>query len=218
MKKLHIVFSVLLVVIATIATAAWYAELPASVPVHWNIEGRPDGFGSRALLWLLGPGLMSGVLVLGLCLPWLSPRRFELETFKATYSYFMLLIICLIGFFHGATLHAILIGALAIHRTIWAGVFVLLILLGNPMGKVKRNFYIGIKTPWTLASARVWHATHRLCARLMVLSGSLGLMALFSGAGSWIVILLASAWGVIAVTFSLIYYKRLEKTGQLEAA
>lgn len=217
MKKLHIVFCVLLIVTAAIATFAWYAELPASVPVHWDIEGRPDGYGSRAMLWLLGPGLMGMMLVVGLGLPWLSPKRFELTSFKATYSYFILVIVCMLGFFQAAVLHAILTGALEMYRTIYVGVFMLLILLGNPMGKVKRNFYIGVKTPWTLASERVWYATHRLCARLMVASGLLGLIAVFAGAGSWVIISLAGGWAVIITMFSLAYYKRLEKAGQLEA-
>jgi uncharacterized membrane protein len=103
------------------------------------------------------------------------------------------------------------------HRPVPVGVFLLLILLGNPMGKVKRNFYIGIKTPWALASDRVWYATHRLCARLMVGSGLLGLIAVFAGAGPWIITALAAGWGVIGVVFSLVYYKRLERAGRLEA-
>jgi uncharacterized membrane protein len=217
MKQLHIVVCALLIAAAAIATVACYPALPESVPVHWNIEGRPDGYGPRAMLWLLGPGLMAAMLVIGLCLPWLSPKRFEVESFKATYSYFIVVIVCTLGFFQAAVLHAILTGAPEMYRTIYVGVFLLLILLGNPMGKVKRNFYIGVKTPWTLASARVWYATHRLCARLMVASGLLGLIAVFVGAGSWIMIALAGGWCLIVIVFSLVYYKRLERDGQLEA-
>lgn len=217
MKKLHVVFCALLIVTAAIATAAWYDDLPVSIPVHWNIEGRPDGYGSRAILWLLGPGLMGVGLVIGLCLPWLSSKRFDLMSFKPTYSYFIVLIIFMLGFFQATMIHAILTGVMEMHRTIYFGVFTLLILLGNPMGKVKRNFYVGVKTPWALASEQVWYATHRLCARLMVASGLLGLIAVFFGAGSWILISLAGGWSVIVATFSLVYYKRLEKASQLEA-
>jgi uncharacterized membrane protein len=217
MKRLHIVVCVLLIAAAAIATVAWYAELPATVPVHWDIDGKPNGYGPRAMLWLLGPGLMAAMLVLGLCLPWLSPRRFEVASFKATYSYFTVVIVCMLGFLHAAVLHAILSGAAELQRTIYIGIFMLLILLGNPMGKVKRNFYIGVKTPWTLASERVWHATHRLCARLMVASGLLGLIAVFAGAGAWIIMAWVGGWGVIDIMFSLVYYKLLERTGQLEA-
>jgi uncharacterized membrane protein len=217
MKRIHIVVCFLLIAAAAIATVANYADLPASVPVHWDIAGRPDGYGPRAMLWLLGPVLMGAMLVIGLCLPWLSPKRFELESFQATYSYFIVVIVCMLGFFQAAVLHAILTGAPGMDRRVYAGIFILLILLGNPMGKVKRNFFIGVKTPWSLASERVWYATHRLCARLMVASGLLGLVAVLAGAGPWILIALTGGWGVIVIVFSLVYYKRLEKAGQLEA-
>jgi uncharacterized membrane protein len=215
-KKLHVAVCALLIVAAAIATAVFYSDLPAAVPVHWGMEGKPDGYGPRAMLWLLGPGLMGVMLLIGQCLPWLSPRRFEVGSFKGTYSYFILVIVFMLGLFHAAVLHAILTGAPEMPRTIYGGVFVLLILLGNPMGKVKRNFYIGVKTPWTLASERVWYATHRLSARLMVASGLLGLIAVLVHARPWIVLTLAAGWGVMAVMFSLVYYKRLERTGQLE--
>lgn len=217
MKPLHIVVCALLIAAAAIATVAWYGGLPAVVPVHWDIDGKPNGYGPRAMLWLLGPGLMGAMLVVGLCLPWLSPRRFEIASFKATYSYFIVVIVCMLGFLHLAVLRAILTGAAGMDRTIYVGLFILLVLLGNPMGKVKRNFYIGVKTPWTLASERVWHATHRLCARLMVASGLLGLIAVFAGAGPWIILALAAGWAVVVVVFSLVYYKRLERVGRLEA-
>jgi uncharacterized membrane protein len=88
-------------------------------------------------------------------------------------------------------------------------VFVILIVIGNPMGKVRRNFFIGIRTPWTLASEAVWYATHRLAARLMVASGLLGLIAVWLGAPHWVLLVLMTAWGLVAAGYSLLLYKRL---------
>lgn len=217
MKRSHIGFCVFLIVMAAIAIATKYADLPAAVPVHWNFNGRPDGYGPRAMVWLLGPGLMGIMLVIGLGLPWLSPRRFELAPFTATYSYFIVVIVAALGLFQAAVVHEMPTGSLDMHRTIYVGGFMLLILLGNPMGKVKRNFYVGIRTPWSLTNDRVWHATHRLGARLMVGSGFLGLIAVFAGAGPWVLVPLAGGWAVIIAMFSLAYYKHLKKNGQLEA-
>ncbi|MBL5862149.1 SdpI family protein [Serratia fonticola] len=214
MKKIHIVVCVLLIVAAAIATLMYYSNLPESIPVHWNLDGMPDKYGPRAMLYLLGPGLMSMMLTLGLCMPWFSPKRFGLESFKATYSYFIVVLVGMFGLFYAVVLHAILTDSLEIQRTIYVGVFMLLILVGNPMGKVKRNFYVGIKTPWTLASERVWYATHRLSARVMVASGLLGLIAVFVGASTWILLVLASSWVAIVTVFSLVCYKRLDALNQ----
>ena len=216
MKKWHIIVCVLLIMAATLSTFFWYSELPVSVPIHWDFEGRPDGYGSRAMLYLLGPGLMSVMLVIGLCLPWLSPKRFELDTFKETYSYLIVIITCLFGFLYATVLYAILTGAQDIQRIIYFGIFLSLILMGNPTGKIKRNFYIGVKTPWTLASEKVWYVTHRLCARLMVGSGLLGLLAVFFNASLWIILTLSCGWAFFIILFSLLYYKRLERIGLLD--
>lgn len=217
MKTSHIAVCALLILAAAIATLIYYPDFPPTVPVHWGVDGTPDGYGPRAILWLLGPGLMGAILIIGLSLPWLSPKRFEVDTFKGTCSYFTVVIIFMLGLLHAAVLHAILTGSHEMSRIVPLGVFVLLILLGNPLGKVKRNFFIGIKTPWTLANERVWYATHRLCARLMVASGLFGLVAVAVNAAAWILIALACGWSVIVVIFSLVYYKRLEKAGRLEA-
>ena len=217
MKRSHLLLCVLLIAAAAVATLAFYPDLPAMISIHWNIHGQADGQGPRAMLWLLGPGLMAGMLAMGLCLPWLSPKRFDIETFKATYSYFIVVLVGMLGLFYAALLHAALGGAMGLPRAIHVGMFVLLILLGNPMGKVRRNYFIGVRTPWTLASERVWHATHRLCGKLMVASGLLGLVAVLAGAGSWIILTLLSGWAVIVIIFSLVHYKRLESAGALEA-
>jgi uncharacterized membrane protein len=217
MKRVHIVLCALLIAAAAIATAACFADLPASVPIHWNTDGRPKGMGPRAMLWLLGPGTMAGILLLGLCLPSLSPERYRIEPFKATYSYFILVLVGMLACLHLALLRAILTGAIDIARTACGGLFLLLILLGNPLGKVRRNFFIGVRTPWSLASEQVWYATHRLAARLMVGSGLLGLVAVTAGAPSWALVALGGGWALIAVVFSLVHYKRLQRGGQLRA-
>jgi uncharacterized membrane protein len=218
MKHSQFVLCALLIAASAVATGFWYPDLPAFINVHWDLHGQPDGVGPRAMLWLLGPGAMAGMLLIGMCLPWLSPKRFDLSGFKSTYSYFIVVIVCMLGLLHAALLQATLSGMLDLPRTIQVGAFALLILLGNPMAKVKRNFYIGVRTPWTLASERVWHATHRLCGKLMVVSGLFGLIAVLADASTWIVLALLAGWSVIVIIFSLVHYKRLEHAGTLEAA
>src|SRR6185369_4711405 len=64
-----------------------------------------------------------------------------------------------------------------IARVMMAGMFLFFALMGNLMGKVRRNFYMGVRTPWTLASERVWNDTHRLAAKMFVGAGVIGLAA-----------------------------------------
>jgi uncharacterized membrane protein len=100
-------------------------------------------------------------------------------------------------------------------RVVLGGVSLFFVLLGNVMGKVRRNFYIGIRTPWTLASERVWVDTHRLAGRTMVASGVVGF--LLAIVGGWLVPAFAFliAGVLFPVLYSLVHYKRLERAGQI---
>ncbi|MCU6499408.1 SdpI family protein [Rugamonas sp. A1-17] len=209
MKTRYLLFCFALIAVACAATAYFWPQLPGSVPTHWNIHGAVDGHGTRAALWLLGPGLMALIALTGVLLPAISPRSFDMSGFESTYYYLFGVIVSMLAYVYALVLAATLHGGVPMEHAVPAGVFVLLILIGNPMGKVRRNFFMGIRTPWTLASERVWYATHRLAARLMVASGVLGLFALWLSAPTWALLALMLAWAPLAVVYSLLLYKRL---------
>jgi uncharacterized membrane protein len=217
MKTSKLALCILMILAAAGATAWWYPELPAQVPTHWNIEGKVDGTGPRWVVWLLGPGLMLFMFLLAYLLPRISPKRFEIAPFKPTFEYFIVVLVAVTGYFYAVTLASMVGTGLPMQRAIPAGVFVLLILLGNPMGKVQPNFYVGIRTPWSLASPRVWRATHRFAGQAMVTSGLLGLVAIALGASSAVLMTVGVAWAFVAVVYSLLQYKRLQRSGTLEA-
>jgi uncharacterized membrane protein len=82
------------------------------------------------------------------------------------------------------------------------------------MGKLRRNFYLGIRTPWTLTSERVWNETHRFAARITVAGGMVGLALSIAGLYLWA--LLAILVPLLAsVVYSLVIYKQLERRGEL---
>jgi uncharacterized membrane protein len=88
------------------------------------------------------------------------------------------------------------------------------------LGKVRRNFYMGVRTPWTLASERVWNDTHRLAAKMFVGAGVIGLVAVvlpvpLPAVIISVVVLMIIA-GLTPAVYSLILYKRLEKLGELD--
>jgi len=100
-------------------------------------------------------------------------------------------------------------------RAIIGGVCLLLALLGNLMGKVRRNFYIGVRTPWTLANERVWNATHRFAGKTLVAGGLAGLALTVAGLNGWPVMVALLAGALIPVGYSLVFYKQLERRGEL---
>ena len=211
MKSRYYLAGVAMVVVAAIAFAAAYPALPDRVPVHWDIHGRADGFGSPWNLFAIGPALMAGLLALFAALPWLSPKRFEVEAFARTYLNLMLIVEALVGYFFAVALWAGVNGTVDMPLAILMGLCLAAIFIGNLLGKVRRNFFIGIRTPWTLASERVWYATHRFAARAVVVAGLLALAAALAGLPAWAAVAILVTGFLAPAVYSLVLYKRLER-------
>ena len=205
-----------LVLLMLVAMVIAYPHLPDQVPTQWNGQNQVSDYSSRWSLFLLGPGAMAGIILLFAALPWLSPRRFEVDTFKSTYLYIMLLAVSFIAYIDALILWSALVGPVNIARTCFGGVSLLIALMGNKMGKVRRNFWIGVRTPWTLANERVWNATHRFAAKAMVLAGVGGLIVALVSTQYWLYVVIILLGCLSPVLYSFVYYKRLERSGQLE--
>jgi uncharacterized membrane protein len=214
MRTKYFLIAALIIVATVIATAAVYSDLPDQIPTHWNIRGEIDGYGGKPSAFLL-PGVMAGIVLLFAALPWLSPRKFEVDTFRPTYLYMMIVIVAFMAYIQALTLWAALSKPVDMNRAIMGALFLLFVLFGRVLGRVQRNFYIGIRTPWTLADERVWRATHHFAAKVFVTAGLLGLLCVALGAGMAIEFGILITAALASVIYSLVYYKRLEQGNDL---
>ncbi len=188
------------------------------VPIHWDIYGKADGFVPREdLFWylMLTPLVMLGFILLTYVLPWLSPKHFEVDLNRRLYFYVMFLVVLMMGAMGGVITLIYLRPETNFLRWFLAVFSVFFILLGNVLGKIPRNFWIGVRTPWTLANQTVWVKTHRLSAWLFVTLGILGLLAAFADLPFWVFIVLIASSALIPVIYSLVLYKQLQASGQI---
>ena len=215
MTRKYYIICFALIVACLVAAAILYPHLPSQVPTHWNIHGQVDGYSAKWTVLALLPGAMLGMMGLMAALPWLSPRHFEVEPFRSTYLYIMVVFVTFLTFLQAMMLWAARSGQMNIRRDMMAGACLLIALLGNVLGKVQRNFYIGIRTPWTIADERVWNATHRLGARTMVACGLAGFILALAGSWAWLPGAVVVAGVIAPAVYSLVYYKQLERRGEL---
>ena len=197
---------------------AAYDRLKPEIAIHWDWSFQPDQTVPRAEALpylLLFPGLMAAIILLTVALPWISPRQFSVEPFRRVWDYVMALLVILFAYLFIVQIASNLEGGPETGRLFLSGMFLFFALLGNVLGKVQRNFWMGVRTPWTLASDTVWNRTHRLTAWLWFAFGLIGFAAVLLGippAWCFIGLILVA---LIPVVYSLVLYKRLERAGKV---
>ena len=201
----------LLLIAIAVTTAAWlYPGLPDQVPTHWNAAGEVDGYMSKPWGVLILPISVIGVFVLMKIIPVISPRGFRTEEFTGVLNIFT---VTMVGFMSGVAVLVLLEASgrnVYINEMIYGGVGLLFIVIGNYLAKVRKNFFLGIRTPWTLASDEVWNRTHRLGGRVFVLIG----VFLFSNAfiefsQRWLIVAIVVA-ALVPVIYSYVLYRKIE--------
>ncbi len=167
------VLPVVLILISIIASFYFYAYFPPIVVTHWNFVGQPDGWSSAGFAAFFLPILLIGMYFLFLAIPYLDPKKDRYEQFRKPYHIFKAIIIAvMIIIYFIASLNGI---GYPLNVSLWVPSIIglLFIVMGNYMSKIKSNWFIGIRTPWTLSSEEVWNKTHRLGGKIFIAGGLL---------------------------------------------
>lgn len=159
---------------ASAAIGVWaYLTLPAgaTIAMHINGSGQMDRALPKAIGVVLLPAISVGVTALLALLPRIIPDRKGLEASAAAYGLVMTCVAGVLLAAQGAVIAHAIDPRFDVLRWVLVAVGVMLVLIGNFLGKVRHNHVLGIRTPWTLADPRVWDKTHRFTGRLMFLAG-----------------------------------------------
>lgn len=170
--------AVLIVGAVAFSLVAW-PRLPEQMVTHWNVRGEPDGYSSRLMGAFMIPAFTLGIWLLLLAIPHIDPRRANIEKFRDTYETLISAIVGIMVLLHVAVVGAALGWPIAIARVAPLAVGALLVVLGNLLPRFRSNFFMGIRTPWTLSSDTVWMKTHRVGGYLIVGAGLLLIASAF---------------------------------------
>lgn len=196
----------LIVAMFAVAAIRWMS-VPDRIPVHWNAAGQVDGYGGRFEGLLLMPLIAVGLYLLLLLIPRVDPARRNYAAFAGTYLLVRVSLVVYLAFL--ALVTQLAIGreeSVPVGSLVFGAVGVLFIVLGGAMGRLKPNWFAGIRTPWTLSSTRSWEATHRLGGRLFIGAGVLTVVAAVVG-GSAAVITMVAVMIVVLVVLTVYSYR-----------
>ena len=210
MKRPFDVAGLLLVLIAFIMVAVAYPALPDPMPTHWNIHGQVDGWMSKFWGAFVFPVVMAAIWLVFLVLPRISPRGFEMEPFARAWGILKVAVLGLILFMGALVMRAAKTHETLSQAAMFSAIGVLFVVIGNLLGKVTRNFFVGIRTPWTLASEEVWYRTHRLGGKCFVAGGLFVIATSVLDLGIWPILVSIALAALVPVVYSYVIYRKLE--------
>ncbi|QOT01014.1 SdpI family protein [Brevibacterium sp. JNUCC-42] len=187
--------------------------LPAEVAMHWNASGEVDGYNSKWYAVSFGPLLMLLLYVMMNVLPKFDPRQDTYNKAKSTYLTTRYVVIVFMLVMHCIVILTGLGYNLDIGLIVNMLVGLLFVFIGNVMPRMKPSYFVGIKTPWTLASDEVWRKTHFVGGRLFVLGGILiiGCSFLPSFLQVWAMLVILLGTVVITYFISYFYYRQIKQ-------
>ena len=187
-----------------------YGDLPDQLPSQFSMDGEVESTWSKNSMIVLMPGIYLGIIFLSNALISISPRKFSMPNSKRAMDIVVFGIGIMCCFLHFALLmHQ---GSFEFFvRYFSYGMAMFLIIVGNVIGKIERNFFLGIRLPWTIASEANWRATHRFAGRLMVVMGSVLLISNSLIANLPLTITMTVSPFVIPAVYSFVYFLENEK-------
>jgi immunity protein, SdpI family len=164
-----------------VALAIYWNDLPARIPMHWNFRGQIDGWATKTPGIFIIPLTALGTTALLRVLPRFDPRLRRTPGDESRMPVVLPIVrIALLGLL-GAIFFvqiAVSLGrSIAGGRIIMTCLLVFFVVLGNYLGNLRPNYFVGIRTPWTLENPETWRVTHRLGGRLMVFGALILLIA-----------------------------------------
>ena len=194
-----------------ISGAYIYPSMPETMATHWDADGNVNGYSTRAVGVFLIPALTLGIYLLMLAIPHIAVYRKNIESFKQYYFYLIAGIVVFLAVVQSAMLAANMGYAFDMSYIIMPAIAVFFYGIGIILDKTRRNFFIGIRTPWTLSSDKVWEKTNRLGSKMFRVFGVLAVLSLLVP-GSLLFFIAAVLIGVAYLfVYSYLEYEKEKK-------
>ncbi len=191
------VYEVLLVIAMFAAGFFLYDKLPAQIPSHWNTAGDVDDYMRKEIAVVLFPLITLGLAALFPTLEKIDPRKANYKLFEKPWISLQAVIVTFFAYIYFVTLYLTFNPEMGAESFITGGIGLMLVLLGLLMRKFKQNYFVGIRTPWTLDNEKVWNKTHRFGGWTFVAGGALMFLNAFI---SWQTVLVT----IFAITLAVL--------------
>ena len=188
---------VVAVTICIISSFYFYANFPEIIATHWNFSGEVDGWSGKAFGAFFLPALILVAYLMMLAFPYFDPKKERYSEFSRPYAIFRSILVGVLALLYLVTSFYNLGYNLNVAAITATTVGLTMIVIGNYLGKIKKNWFVGVRTPWTLSSENVWNKTHRLSGKLFIVWGVIIIIA------PWLPPLLAAIFFILGIVMIL---------------
>jgi uncharacterized membrane protein len=200
-----------LVAVSALVSVLAAPSLPDTLVTHWNAAGEPDGTMAKTTALALIPGLSAVLVALFAVLPRLDPLGENVADFRASYDWFVVLFAAFMTVVHGGVVAFNLGNEFDFTLLILVAVAGLFYYVGILLTHAEQNWFVGIRTPWTLSDETVWERTHALGGRLFKLTALVALVGLaFGEYAVYFLLVPALATAAVTIVYSYYLYDRLD--------
>ena len=201
---------VLVIIVLSIAVSLYaYPSLPDQIPSHWNAQGEVDGYMSKFWGLFMLPLISIGLLLLFMAIPVIDPLKANIKKFRKQYDRFVVIIIVFFFYIHLLIILWSLSVPFNMTQALIPAIAGLFYYIGVLLTHAKRNWFVGIRTPWTLSSEKVWNKTHRLGGKLFKAAGVVALLGIvFPDFGIWFILIPILAVVVYTIAYSYFEYQK----------
>ncbi len=206
-----IVSVLVLILVTTLVGVLHWNGLPDPMASHWGINDQVNGTMPKFWGVFLTPLISLGLFLLFLLIPAIDPLKENIAKFRDTFNLFIAFMVLFLMYVQGLTLAWNLgFTHFKMSTSLMPALGLLFILVGYMIRKAKRNFFIGIRTPWTLSSDQVWDETHRVGSWLFIGSGVLAILGSFFGGMTafWFLFIPLIGSVIFLVIYSYLLYHR----------
>jgi uncharacterized membrane protein len=205
--------AVLVIIAVSFAMAIYlYPEMPEEMASHWNVKGDVDGYLPKFWGLFLMPFLLAGLFLLFVAIPKIDPLKSNIEKFRRHFDVFIVLIILFLFYIYMLTVFWALGVLFDMIQALVPAFAVLFFYVGVLVENAKRNWFIGIRTPWTLSSESVWNKTHKLGGKLFKIAAVVTLLGFFfRDFAIWFILIPVFAVAIYLVAYSYFEYGKLER-------
>ena len=205
-------FNILVTATPFLYLAYVWKSLPDKVPVHWNMAGEIDRYGSKTELLIVPFLLPLLTYLIFLAIPYIDPKK-QIEKMGNKYHQLKFIFVCFTSLIAIYVIYASSIASLTSVKFIYIGLALIIAVLGNYMQSIKPNYFMGFRTPWTLENNEVWKLTHRLAGKMWVVGGiTIGIFTLLlnDNLTFWVLIIIISIISIIPLIYSYVIFKKLD--------